>query len=101
MAKRMKEERGGLRERLCSMLDVPAEALVRAPHVEICGRERLTLLGGGSIREYTGQCVRVECGRGELVILGKRLFCKAFSIGTLTVTGRICSVSFEEGEVSR
>lgn len=90
-----------LRERICAALELPADILPGGIYAEIRGRGSITVRGGGAILKYTDSEVRLSLSGGELVISGKSLCCRAFSIGAVTVTGRIGEVRFEDGEVER
>lgn len=90
-----------LGERICAALEIPADALPGGIYAEIRGRESITLRGGGAILRYTDGEVRVAIPDGALVISGDSLCCRAFSMGAVTVTGRIGEVRFEDGEVER
>lgn len=95
MAARTKKDRVPWRERLSVALDMPSDVFPRSTYVEVRGRESVTVNGGGAIDLYTENEVRVARGDGVVVIRGKRLCCRAFRRGCVTVTGRIDILEFE------
>lgn len=96
MAEKSKKGGATWREKLSVALDIPSDIFPGGTSVEIRGRESVTVNGGGAIDLYTDTEVRIACGDTETVIFGKRLCCRAFRRGRVTVTGRIDSLHFEE-----
>ena len=95
MSAKIKKERIPWRERLSVALDMPSDVFPCSTHVEVRGRESVTVSGGGGIDLYTDSEVRVARADGVVVIRGKRLCCRAFRRGFVTVTGRIDVLEFE------
>lgn len=94
-----REEEGMPRsERLCRMLDVPADTLPFGYSIELQGRCLLKLRGGGKILLYTEEEIRIALPRSKkcaLSVKGARLSCSSYNRGTLGIEGRIRSLSFE------
>ena len=95
MAEKTKKERVPWRERLSVALDIPPDVFPHSTLAEVRGRESVTVSGGGTIDLYTDSEVRVSRADGAVIIRGKRLCCRAFRRGFITVTGRIDSLEFE------
>ena len=98
MAEKKKKDGATLRERISVALDIPSDVFPRSTYVEIRGRESVTVCGGRTIDLYTDSEVRIGTADGVVILRGKRLCCRAFRRGRVTVTGRIDSVEFAKSE---
>lgn len=93
--KKQEKERIGGAQRLCRMLDISPEAFSSGYSVEIEGRIRARVSGGGRILLYTPEEIRVELPNGGFVsIKGKALSCASYNRGMLGVEGCISSVEY-------
>lgn len=85
----------GRAERLCRMLDISPVAIASGYSVEIEGRTRVRVSGGGRILLYTPEEIRIELPRDRfLSIKGKALSCASYNREMLGVEGYICSVEY-------
>lgn len=91
-----REEKAGLREKLCQRLDIPPDLLPGAGLVEIRGRNSVSVRGCGKILVYTPEEIRIGLRKGSLLIVGKRLICTSYHAGAVGIDGWIDRVSFEE-----
>ena len=96
MAKKV--ERAPLRERMSHALDIPPDAFLHQPHIDIRGRNCVTVKGCGKVTVYTDSEIRLSMACGEVSVRGKRLCCCAYKRGEAIIDGHVYSVSFEEGE---
>ena len=69
--------------------------------VTVWGQERVSALGCRRILTYTAVCIRLRLRKTVLAVRGDGLVCVSFSCGCATLTGRIRSVVFEDGEGER
>ena len=95
-SKHCEGEKIPLRERICRGLDLPSDLLPGTGLVELRGRGGVTVQGGGKILTYTPDLIRIQMKESCLSIVGKRLVCTSYFLGSVTVDGWISSVSFEE-----
>ena len=93
-----KEGKATVRERLCHTLDIQPDIFLGGTLVEIRGRNAVTVRGGGRITVYTEEEIRLLTREGAVSIRGRRLCCSSYCKGTVSVDGRISSVSFEEAD---
>lgn len=66
--------------------------------VTVWGQERVAAQGCRRILTYTAVCIRLKLRKTVLAVRGEDLVCVSFSCGCATMTGRIRSVTFEDGE---
>lgn len=98
MSRESKEGKATVRERLCHTLDIQPDIFLGGTLVEIRGRNAVTVRGGGRITVYTEEEIRLLTREGAVSIRGRRLCCSSYCKGTVSVDGRISSVSFEEAD---
>ena len=74
-----------------------------AHRLELTGRERLTVSGVEDVERFDETGIVMSTGAGVLVVTGENLHIGKLSLdgGELHVDGRIDSISYEEGGVSR
>ena len=96
MAKRKKQGGASLKERLCHTLDIQPDVFPTETHVDIRGRNSVSVKGAGCITVYTDKEVRLSTRGGSISIRGKRLCCLAYCRGSVVVDGCIDSIGFEE-----
>ena len=74
-----------------------------AHRLELTGRERLTVSGVEDVERFDETGIVMSTGAGMLVVTGENLHIGKLSLdgGELHVDGRIDSISYEEGGVSR
>ena len=83
--------------RFGAKLDIPREALPGSFGLTLSGQEELVVRGCKKILSYGRACISLAVGKTVLNIQGEELLCAAFGAGCVTVTGRIMTLSFEEG----
>ena len=66
--------------------------------LSLSGRHRVTVSGCRRILRYGEEEIALRVGGEVLRITGSGLLCVAFGAGSVTVTGRIAALSFEEVE---
>lgn len=100
-----RKDKNSLGERICRVLELPAEALPRKSAVEIHGRSLVKIHGGGAILLYSPDEIRIAlCDTsGYLSVKGKALRCSSYNMGAVGIDGYISSVAFgdKEGGESR
>lgn len=96
----MKEqkERNGKRiaERICEKLDISADSLFLSHKVEIFGRSAISVSGCRGIVLYAPCEIRLALADSTLCVVGKDLVCVAYSVGEVSIEGRIDNVIFKE-----
>ena len=92
-------EKAPLRERLCHALDIPPDVFPHQTHIDVRGRNCVTVKGCGRVTVYTDSEIRFAIADGEVCIRGERLCCCAYRKGEAVVDGCVRSVSFEEERV--
>ena len=85
-----------LKEKLCHTLDIQPDLFPNETHVEMRGRNCVTIKGGGCITVYTDKEVRLAVKGGSICVRGDRLCCLSYCKGAVVVDGSVRSVSFEE-----
>ena len=83
-------------EKFYKALDIPPDVLPGGFVIELRGREALSLSGSGSILLYTPKEIRLSLRSAILSVKGERLVCSSYSASEVTVTGHVCSITFEE-----
>jgi len=96
--KTSKSERAGFREFICKTLDIQPDSLYDDTLIELRGRNKLTVRGGGRMLSYSPDEIRILVKKGELSVSGKRLFCSSYSRGFLEIDGLIKGICFKEKE---
>ena len=95
-----KRLRKNLGEAVASLLEIPVDDVVPVPVFTIRGRREIEAEGCAGILEYTGERVVLDAAGHRFTVTGSCLTLENFTERTLTVRGRIASVSFggEDGE---
>lgn len=89
-----REKREKFIERLVGGYDVPPELLCGGCHVEIRGRNRVTVRGCKKIVRYSTENIILKMKCDFLEIHGKRLCCLTYLSGAVVVEGLIDSIGF-------
>ena len=87
-----KRESGSLSERMRARYG--AAAMTGKDTVVLCGQRRATVYGCRRILFYSPREIRLLVGKVALSVQGERLYCSAFTAGTVTVEGLILGVSY-------
>lgn len=88
-----KKSRMSFMELLGSKLDIPPD-VVSGIHIEMRGRNNLTVRGCRKILRYTTEEVRLRLHGVTLQITGSRLYCTAYHSGAVEIDGLIDSINF-------
>lgn len=91
-------KKGDLLARLGARLDIPREALPGSFGMTLSGQRELVVRGCKRILAYGEDRIELAVGDIKLVIGGEGLLCSAFGAGSVTVTGKILALGFEEVE---
>lgn len=84
-----KERKPGIKERFCTLLDLPGEGAAGLPKVELTGERDLYLLNFQGILSYGREEIHVDSGTWVLRIQGRELELRAMRAGQLRITGVI------------
>lgn len=93
-------ERRSLTEWLAVKLDIPADTLAHGLRLDMRGRNTLTVHGCTDILDYSPCTIRLALADCTLTVCGRRLICTSYLAGAVGIDGCICSLQFEDGEVS-
>ena len=93
-------ERRGFTEWLAVKLDIPADILAHGLRLDMRGRNTLTVHGCTDILDYSPCTIRLALADCTLTVCGRRLICTSYLAGAVGIDGCICSLQFEDGEVS-
>ena len=89
-------KKGDLLARFGAKLDIPREALPGSFGMTLSGQRELTVRGCKKILAYGEERIELAVGSIRLAIEGEGLLCSAFGAGSVTVTGKIVAICFEE-----
>ena len=92
-----KKRREGLFQRLGRQIAEETGTFLGDPHIELCGRGRLTVGGAKKIGSFSPEKIRILLSKETLTVTGISLICLSFQNETLVIGGRILSVTFGEG----
>lgn len=76
------------------ILDLPQGALTGEAHIEIEGKERLTVDGDCEVTEYEDTFVRLRTRSGEVRVTGDGLNLEHLRAKGVSLAGRLLSVEF-------
>ena len=93
-----KKDRGDIRERLCSALDISPDLLPGGFSVDLRGRNQVSISGGGRILLYTPERVSIAVPSGRVTVTGARLRCISYLAGAVDIQGHIDSIILEDKE---
>ncbi len=90
--------RGGipLPEWLSLRLDIPADMASGGIHLDLRGRNTLTVHGCRRIVDFTPSRIRLTLPGCDLVVEGERLTCTSYLAGAVGIEGCICRMAFED-----
>ncbi len=83
-------------QRLSRALELPADAALPMPRLEITGRDDILITGGAVLLEYSPELIRVGRERCVVAISGTELRILAMDKMGMQIAGRIASVEFGE-----
>lgn len=88
-----KAKRMSMIQRLGQRLDIPAD-VISGVHIELRGRNNLTIRGCRKILLYTETEIRVRLLGDTLQVCGSGLYCTAYHSGVIEIDGKIDSICF-------
>ena len=91
-------EKVSVLERLRRMLDIPADAIGGASHIEVFGYCELEVSGCTGLEEYSDTRIVLLICDGSLTVEGKGLELSSFSEGFIRVNGRLDVIAFGKRE---
>ena len=80
-------------ERLGHKLDIPGD-VISGIHIDIRGRNNITIQGCKKILLYTTHEVRIKLTGEVICVSGEGLYCTAYHSGVVEIDGYITNVSF-------
>ncbi len=92
----MKNKNSDLKDRVRRALDIQPDVFPRETLIEIRGRGAVTVKGGGAIRVYNDDVIKLAVKGGAVCVKGEGLSCASYCRGAVTVEGKISAVGFEE-----
>lgn len=92
--KQKQQPQKGWRERLAGILDLPVEAVMDLPHLEMSGNKEILLENCRGIIGYSDDEIRVSTGRGIIRVCGQGLTLKNLRVDSIIIDGTIHSVEF-------
>jgi sporulation protein YqfC len=81
-------------EKLSQWLQMPLDAVMNLPHIEMTGNREILVENCKGIAEYGQEEIRILGGRTILRITGKRLVLKAMTDDSILVGGEITLMEF-------
>lgn len=83
----------GFIERVGSKLDISGD-IINGIHVDIRGRNNITIQGCKKILVYTTHEVRIKLNGEVICVRGDELYCTAYHSGVVEIDGYIIDVCF-------
>ena len=85
-----------LRDVFCEGLDFPCGLGKDESNVEIIAKKCVLIRGCMGIIEYGESLMSLKIKEGRLDVKGEGLYCTAYMSGTVEISGKVGSVSYEE-----
>lgn len=95
-AKKGKEEEHkiNLKEKMAELLELPKEIVLDLPKITMFGDKNLIVENYKGIIEYDNNRIRVNTGKGIIMVSGDRLVIKEITSEDLMIEGEILSLEF-------
>ena len=74
--------------------DITESGLGATPHIEMLGNVKITLEGCRGVFEYSDSYVKLNLGKGSMIICGEYLDIVTFDNCRISIKGKISSVEF-------
>lgn len=100
MKEQQEKSKKGLRERLSERYGTPS-ILPDRELIVWRGRRGVTVHGCRKILQYSPIEIRLSLGKEAISIEGERLYCNSFGSGSVSVEGRVRSISYLPQEPSQ
>jgi len=75
-------------------MDIPQNALLHVPRMEIYGVRQLMLENHKGILEYSQELIRINCGKVIIRVEGEELTLKAMNLKELSIVGNIRNIGY-------
>ena len=80
--------------RIGMRLEIPADVMIKLPHIELTGNREILIDGVRSILEYGETCVVLECNKISVRITGTNVCIDRYIADTAVVSGILSEISF-------
>lgn len=80
--------------RIGMRLEIPADVMIKLPHIELTGNREILIDGVRSISEYGETCVVLECNKISVRITGTNVCIDRYIADTAVVSGVLTEISF-------
>lgn len=74
--------------------DILESGLIASPHIEIFGNNEITLEGCRGVFEYSDSYIKLNLGKGSLILCGSCLDIVTFDNSRISIKGKLSSVEF-------
>jgi len=81
-------------ERVLELLEIPKEAVLREPYIELSGDSRISVENHKGVIEYSRECIKLAGGKYIIKITGAALVIKNMTGYQIIISGRISAVEF-------
>ena len=83
-----------LAERVCTVLELPEDALLQEAKVSMTGGKRMLIENHRGLMSYSDTSIEVLTGKGKLSVLGSGFIIRAMREKDLLICGKIRSVEW-------
>lgn len=80
--------------RIGMRLEIPADVMIKLPHIELTGNREILIDGVRSISEYGETCVILDCGKINVRITGTSVCINRYLEDIAVVTGVLTEIAF-------
>lgn len=74
--------------------DILQRDFIRGAHIELFSNREITVEGCTGVLEYSNDYIKLNLGKGALILCGQSLDVLFFENDTITVRGKISSIEF-------
>ena len=100
--KKHKKGKGGTKptgqrvsRKIVSMLELPKDVVFNMPVIHALGDEDISVTNYRNLIEYSGECVRINTGSGQVRFEGAGLVLTRVTSESVSVSGRISKIEFQ------
>lgn len=80
--------------RIGMRLEIPADVMIKLPHIELTGNREILIDGVRSINEYGETRVMLDCGKISVRITGVNVCIDRYISDTAVVSGVLTEIAF-------
>ncbi len=80
--------------RIGMRLEIPADVMIKLPHIELTGNREILIDGVRSISEYGDTQVLLDCGKINVEIIGTSVCINRYLGNEVVVSGVLTEISF-------